>query len=162
METLVDDGKIRYIGVSNFYEGDLMKALRELKKNRVVSDQIEFSILARDAGKSLLDFYKKNGITAIAYSPFGTGALFGEQYRPLLEALTDIGKKYEKSAAQVALAWAIAEEPVVVIPKAGNKEHVLENIASADFELSGKDIKSINAVADGFTKEPHKPAFPIE
>lgn len=143
MEELVKQGKIRHIGVSNFSVSELKEARAVLKSNDIVSNQVEYSMLVRDPEEGLLDYCKREHITLIAYSPLARGALFGKKYDALRKKLDDVGRKYEKSASQVALNWLIRKEPVIAIPKASNAEHARENAEAAGFKLSEHDVKEI-------------------
>ena len=154
MELLVKQGKIRYIGVSNFSMGELEEARSVMKSNEIVSDQVEFSILARGPEKGLLEHCQKERITIIAYSPLGSGALYTPKYGKLLEALSAIGEAHGKTATQIALAWLLAKEGVVAIPKAGSKEHVLEDVGAADIKLGADELDSINTIIRRYSKAP--------
>ncbi len=154
MELLVKQGKIRYIGVSNFSARELEEARSVMKGNEIVSDQVEFSILTRDAEKGLLGHCQKEKTTLIAYSPLGSGALYTPKYAKLLEALSAIGKVHGKTATQVALAWLLAKEEVVAIPKAASKEHVIENVGAAEIKLSTDELGTINAMIRRYSKAP--------
>jgi diketogulonate reductase-like aldo/keto reductase len=144
MEKLVKDGKIRYIGVSNFSVEEMKAAQEALKVNELVTNQFEYSILVRGIEKDILGYCEKEKITVMAYSPLTHGALYKKEYSKLTDFLAGIGKAYSKTATQVALNWLICKEPVMVIPKASRKEHVMELIGSADWKLKPKDIGSIN------------------
>ncbi len=143
MEKLVDDGKIRYIGVSNFSIDEMTEAQESMKKYEIVSNQVEYSIITRAIENGLMDFCNNVGATTIAYSPFGSGRLFDKQYSGLLSVLCGIGTRYNKTATQVALNWVLSHDGVVAIPKAGNKEHMRENAEATSFNIDEKDIKSI-------------------
>lgn len=144
MEELKDSGRIRHIGVSNFSVKEFEEAQSALKGSRIVSNQVEYSVLVREPEGELLDYCARNGITLIAYSPLARGALRQKKYAKLAELLGDIGKKYEKSAEQVALNWLIGKKPVVAIPKSSSAEHTRDNVGAADFELGREDISRIN------------------
>lgn len=144
MEKLVHDGKIRYIGVCNFSMQEFEVAQEAMKKYEIVSNQVEYSVLSRDVEKGLLEYCTKNKITVIAYSPFGKGAFFSPRYSKVVSFLQEIGRKYNKSAPQVALNWLISKPAVVAIPLAGKKEHMIENAGAADWKLDRSDIEKIN------------------
>jgi diketogulonate reductase-like aldo/keto reductase len=154
MEKLVDDGKIRHIGVCNFSVEELREAQEALKKNEIVSDQVEYSIVVREAEEGLLDYCKKEGISLIAYSPLMHGRLFDPKYRPLTELLSQVGRKYGKTAAQVALNWLICKGNVVPIPKASSKEHVIELAGSMNWRLSGNDISRLDGFLSKYSRRP--------
>jgi hypothetical protein len=154
MELLVKQGKIRYIGVSNFSIGELEEARSVMKSNEIVSNQVEFSILTRDAKKGLLEHCQREKTTLIAYSPLGSGALYTLKYAKLLDELSAIGKAHGKTATQIALAWLLANEGVAVIPKAASKEHVIENVGAADIVLKDAELSRIDAVIRRYGKAP--------
>jgi len=144
MEELKDSGRIRHIGVSNFSVKEFEEAQSALKGSRIVSNQVEYSVLVREPEGELLDYCARNGVTLIAYSPLARGALHQKKYAKLAELLGDIGREYEKSAEQVALNWLIGKKPVVAIPKSSSAEHTRDNVGAADFELSSEDMGRIN------------------
>ena len=148
MEKLVDDGKISYIGVSNFTVKEMLDAQEALKKYDIVSNQVEYSLLMREIERQLLDFCTKNKITVIAYSPFGSGALFSSKYRGVLEALERIGAKHRKTATQVALNWLISKKQVVAIPKAGDRNHAIENAGAWGWKLSREEMSELNSLKE--------------
>jgi diketogulonate reductase-like aldo/keto reductase len=141
MEKLVNEGKIRYIGISNFSVEETIEAMNALSKYEIVSNQVEYSLLVRDIEKDLLEFCRKNRITVIAYSPLARGELLKGKY---YEFLSKIGKKYNKTAAQVALNWLIIKENVVAIPKAFSKAKIVENMGAYGWKLSDEDLKTID------------------
>jgi diketogulonate reductase-like aldo/keto reductase len=141
MERLANEGKIRYIGISNFSVEETIEAMNALSKYEIVSNQVEYSLLVRDIEKDLLDFCRKNKITVIAYSPLARGELLKGKY---YEFLSKIGKKYNKTAAQVALNWLIIKENVVAIPKAFSKSKIVENMGAYGWKLSDEDLKAID------------------
>jgi diketogulonate reductase-like aldo/keto reductase len=151
MEKLVDQGKIRHIGVSNFNLKELRAAQDAMKKHEIVSNQIEYSVLVRDFGDALSDYCKKNGITIIAYSPFGSGAFFDERYGNVHVILDDISKKHGKTAGQVALNWLISKGNISAIPKAGRLDHVEENAGATGWKLSPDEIKTIDSLGQSKT-----------
>ncbi len=141
MERLVDEGKIRYIGISNFSVEETVEAMNSLSKYEIVSNQVEYSLLVRDIERDLLPFCNKNKITVIAYSPLARGELLKGKY---YDFLLKIGKKYGKTPAQVALNWLIIQENVVAIPKALSKEKILENMGAYGWKLNEEDLKKID------------------
>ena len=145
MKQLVDEGKIRYIGVSNFSVKELEEAQEALKSNDIVSNQIEYSILVRNPEKGLSRYMADNHITLIAYSPLARGAIFAKRYAPVSAMLSEIGEKYGISASQGALAWLVSKPNVVAIPKASNPEHAKQNVESGSINLSEEDIAKIGS-----------------
>lgn len=154
MEKLVDEGKIRHIGVSNFSIAEVKEAQAAMKKYEIVSNQIEYSVLVRDPERGTLDFCKKEGITVIAYSPLGQGALYTRKYKPVLDLLGEIGAKYGKSPTQVALNWVLSKGNVSAIPKAGKTEHMIDNCGAVGWKMTGDDIARIDSFLEGTESGP--------
>ncbi len=152
MEKLVEDGKIRYIGVSNFYLDDLKKAQSVMKKQEIVSDQVEYNIVTRDIEKDgLFDYCNKNGIAIIAYSPLSHGKIFEKS--ALLSDLQKIGRRYSATPAEMSLAWLLSRENVFPIPKASNVEHMKENVNSVNIKLNDKDLHFLSGLEEKYHVE---------
>jgi len=146
MEELVKAGKIRHIGVCNFSARELQAAREALKDNDIVSDQIEYSVFVRDPIEDVGPYCAKEGITVIAYSPLARGMMFESERHKALAKLNDIGAKYGRTAAQVALGWLLSKEGVVAIPKAASIAHMRENAQAVDLKLGTKDLAAIDAM----------------
>ena len=82
MESLVGAGKVRYIGVSNFSVAQVKAAQAALSKAKIVSNQVEYSLVKRAVERELLAYCQQNGITVIAYSPLAVGLTQYNQQRP--------------------------------------------------------------------------------
>lgn len=150
MERLLNDGKIRYIGVCNFSLNGLKEAQTVLTNKRIVSIQVEYNLLDRSIEKNILPYCEENNLIAVAYSPLEQGRIASGQDR--LPVLRAIAEKYGATLAQVALSWLIAHRTVIVIPNATSEKHIFENARSVDFELSNEDISQISSV---FQQECH-------
>ncbi|MDE1860623.1 MAG: aldo/keto reductase [Candidatus Micrarchaeota archaeon] len=154
MEELVEEGKIRHIGISNFSVEEMEDAMAALKTHEIVSNQLEYSLLVRDIEDEVLGYCRKNKMTVIAYSPLARGLLFEPRNNGLLQVLLEIGKKRRKSAAQVALAWVISKADVVTIPKAANVEHMRENAGASEIKLTAAEIDRINGFLGDLSERP--------
>jgi 2,5-diketo-D-gluconate reductase A len=143
MEELYKEGKLRAIGVSNFYPDRLIDLI---KYNEVVPavNQVETHVFNQQV--KAREIMKKYGVQIQAWAPFAEGKnnLFSN------ETLNAIGDKYNKSSAQVALRYLI-QIGVSVIPKTVNKERMKQNIDVFDFELSNEDMDAIAALDRGET-----------
>jgi diketogulonate reductase-like aldo/keto reductase len=148
MEDLVDQGKIKHIGVSNFNVDELVEAQNAMKKYDIVSNQVEYSILVRDIEKELLEYCNNNKITTIAYSPLATGAIYSPKYKNVLDTLTAIGKEHDKTPTQVALNWLISKEGVVAIPKASTKDHTIENAGASGWHITQSEMAELDALKE--------------
>jgi len=134
MEKLVDEGKVRLIGVSNFSVRDLINAQAALAKQRIVANQVRYSLVERTIEGGLLQYCQKNGITVIAYSPLATSLANIGAVDPK-GVLRKVAEASSKSTAQVALNWCISKENVIAIPKASTVAHVQEDIGASGWKL---------------------------
>jgi diketogulonate reductase-like aldo/keto reductase len=135
MEELVDSGKIRFIGVSNFSVAELRKARLALSKYRVVSNQVRYSLVDRSVEVDLLRYCAENKITVIAYSPLACGVNHIKEKDPRA-ILSKVAALAGKTEAQVALNWCISRENVIAIPKASSVDHVVQNCDASGWRLS--------------------------
>ncbi|GBG97514.1 aldo/keto reductase [Lactococcus termiticola] len=133
MEQGVKDGKTKAIGVSNFHPHHL-DALLEVAEIKPVVNQIFAN--PSDLQEDLVAYNKAHDILTEAYSPLGTGKIFA------VEALKEIAVKYNKTVAQVVLAWSLAHG-LLPLPKSVTPERIRENADIFDIELSEADIKTI-------------------
>jgi aryl-alcohol dehydrogenase-like predicted oxidoreductase len=177
MADLVEAGKVRSVGVSNFNANMMRRAHAELKKRGLplVVNQMEYSLLERKIeSNGVLDAAKELGITIVAYTPLGYGLLTGkyhknpelfsqsprgfmlkrrfEQSRPIVAALEKIGKKYDATPGQVALNWVIYNqgEHVVAIPGATKVEHARQSAGAMQFKLSEDEINQLDELSREF------------
>lgn len=143
MERMIDDGKVRHIGVSNFSPKRLQKAMDSMKKYEIVSNQINISVEKPKNMEKHYELSQKLGYTIIAYSPFGHSGLKGLD-DSLEQTLVEIGQKHNASKYQIALAWLINNKRVQAIPKSTSPSHIKANAAAADIILSEGEMKQIN------------------
>jgi diketogulonate reductase-like aldo/keto reductase len=144
MEYLVDKGKIRYIGVSNFSVEETKEAMEALSKYEIVSNQVEYSILERSIEKDLIPYCEREKISIIAYSPLARGAIFRGN---AAEVLSRIAKKHNSTISQIALAWLIRNPIVVAIPKTSKKERAKEFLGAYEINLDEGDLRLINELS---------------
>ena len=140
MELLVDRGKVRFIGVSNFHMHDLKNAQKAMTKHKIVSNQVRYNLIDRTIELGLLEYCRQQKITVIAHSPLASGpsSIMAKDPERVLEK---IAKNRSKSAVQVALNWCVSTKGIVTIPKANSIDHVKENCAASDFDLSPEEIQ---------------------
>lgn len=144
MEELYKAGRIRAIGVCNFYP----ERLADLCVNAEIIpmvNQVELHPFFQQAGA--LENMKEFGVQPEAWGPMAEGR-HGIFTHPVL---TEIGKKYGKTAAQVALRWNV-QRNVVIIPKSTHKERMEENLNIWDFQLSEEDMTAIAALDLGHSE----------
>lgn len=143
LESLIDQGKVRFMGVSNFMLRDLKKARGATTKHQIVSNQVRFNLIDRTIEGGLLRYCQESGITIIAHSPLATGLQTIQAMDP--EGVLDtLAKAKSRTVAQIALNWCLANKGIVTIPKASSVEHVRENCAAADFALSPKELQLLS------------------
>ena len=135
MEEAYETGKLKAIGVCNFYPHNLADFCETVKVKPAVC-QVELHPFFQQ--ENALALMKEYGVTPEAWGPFAEGN-HGIFTHPVL---TEIGKKYGKSAAQVALRWNV-QRGVVVIPKSIHKERMEQNMDIWDFTLSDADMAEI-------------------
>ena len=141
MEEAYRAGKLRAIGVSNFYPDRLIDLCQFAEMTPAVN-QVETHVYQQQ--KTAHEYMKKYGVQHEAWGPFAEGkkSCFTNP------VLTGIGAKHGKSAAQVALRFLIQSD-VVVIPKSTHRERMEENLDIFDFALSGEEIDTIRALDEG-------------
>ncbi len=144
MEELQAEGKIKSIGVSNFFQEHLEALLKTAKVTPSIN-QIEFH--PGFWQQELTEYCQKQNIVIEAWSPLGKAVVFDN------EVLTSIATKHNKSVAQVCLRWVIQHD-VIAIPKSTTPKRIIENLEIFDFELTEEEMNSIDALPKmGFSGE---------
>src|SRR5712671_2725182 len=119
METLVDRGQVRYIGVSNFSLRELRTAQEVMTKYPIVSNQVLYNLNRREIERDLLPYCFTNRVTVIAYTPLDDGRLAARPQfppSPRMQALEMVAAHVQKTLAQVALNWCTSRPNVITIP----------------------------------------------
>jgi len=143
MEELVKQGKVRFVGLSNFTVPEFEQAQAALSKVKLASNQMRYSIVDRSMEVEMLPYCDKNRVTLLAYSPLG------HSFQNILAAdsqgvLEDLARDTGKTKAQVALNWCLCKTGVVVIPKTESSEHMAENCQSSGWRLNGEQIARLD------------------
>jgi aryl-alcohol dehydrogenase-like predicted oxidoreductase len=170
MADAVDAGKVRAVGVSNYSAQQLRTAHAALAERGIplASNQVEYSLLHRAPEvDGVLDACGELGITLIAYQPLAQGVLtgkyrpgdrptgirrFGRYYRrdglknaqPVVALLHEIGQRYSRTPAQVALRWLIQKENILPIPGAKNGRQAASNAEALSFTLVAGEIEALD------------------
>jgi diketogulonate reductase-like aldo/keto reductase len=131
LEGLRESGKIRDWGVSNFDTADMEELVAVAGGAAVATNQVLYNLSRRGIEWDLLPWCRKRGIPLMAYSPVEQGRILSN---PALGS----------RPAQMALAWLLRQPDVMVIPKAATAEHVRDNRAALDVELTGGDLKRLD------------------
>jgi aryl-alcohol dehydrogenase-like predicted oxidoreductase len=176
MATLVEEGKIGSVGVSNFSAEQMRQAHTALIKHGLplASNQVRFNLLDRNIEKQgVLDTVKELGITVIAYSPLAQGLLTGkfhknpslinklplyrkraarrmlEKSRPLVALLEEISSSYDCTPSEIALSWVInyAGDKVVAIPGASKADHIAQNVNAMNLKLTDNEMKKLDEIS---------------
>jgi aryl-alcohol dehydrogenase-like predicted oxidoreductase len=168
MARLQKEGKVRWIGVSNF---DAVELPRANEIARVTSLQPPYSLIRREIESEVLPYCRSNNIGVIVYSPMASGLLTGAMTRQriakfpasdwrsrdeefteprlsknlaLVERLREVGQKYGRPPGQIAIAWTLCNPAVTgAIVGARNAEQVERNVGAADLELTDEDVSKI-------------------
>jgi methylglyoxal/glyoxal reductase len=140
MASLLEKGVCRAIGVSNYTINHLEELLASSALIPAVN-QVEFSPFLYQ--KDLLEFCKRNRIQLEAYSPLTQGKKLDHP------ALVALAKKYNKTAAQILIRWAIEHE-LVVIPKSVHPSRIKENADVFDFSIGREDMALLDGLDEGF------------
>lgn len=155
MDYLVEQGMVKFIGVSNFSVEQMQEA-QKYSKNKIVANQIPYNLatrntnLDRNTGRvgscinmesEIIPYCQKNDIIIMAYRPIERGFLL--KPNSLLDGLS---KKYGKTKAQVAINWLVSKKNIIAIPKSTDMDHLKENLGAIGWQLSDEDIKLLDAM----------------
>jgi diketogulonate reductase-like aldo/keto reductase len=137
-EQLKRDGKIRHWGVSNL-DADEMEDLAGLPAgNQCQTDQVLYNLSRRGPEFDLLPWCRQRSMPVMAYSPVEQGRLARNA------RLDAVAARHGATAGQIALAWVMAQDGVIAIPKAVQPEHVRQNVAALDIALSADDLADLD------------------
>ncbi|MAU22634.1 MAG: aldo/keto reductase [Martelella sp.] len=187
LDVLVRDGKVRYVGVSNFSGWQIMKALGLADRHgwpRYVANQVYYSLIGRDYEWDLMPLGAEQGLGALVWSPLGWGRLTGKikrgtplpegsrlhdtaSYGPpvedehlfrVVDALEDVAAEVGKTVPQVALNW-LTTRPTVssVIIGARNEAQLLQNLGAVGWKLSSEQIAKLDKSSAVDAPYPHFP-----
>ncbi|MBE1206581.1 aldo/keto reductase [Aminobacter carboxidus] len=137
-EELRQSGKIRHWGVSNF-DADDMEEMGRLRAGKgAQTNQVLYNLTRRGIEFDLLPWCREAGVPVMAYSPVEQGALADNK------GLAAIAARHDATAAQIALAWVMAQRGVIAIPKATRLDHVRQNAAARDIRLAPQDLAELD------------------
>jgi aryl-alcohol dehydrogenase-like predicted oxidoreductase len=185
LDTLVRQGKVRYIGCSNFSAWHIMKAVGVAERDRYqrfVSQQIHYTLETRDAENELIPVSIDQGLGILVWSPIAGGLLSGKHRRNqtapegtrqfagwteppirdeerlwnIVDTLVAIGEERGVSAAQVALAWLIGRKGITSVIIGGRTESQFkDNLASADLKLTDEERTKLDKVSEPWLQYPY-------
>jgi diketogulonate reductase-like aldo/keto reductase len=144
MEMLVEDGKVRFLGVSNFSLEQMRKAEEALSKNKLASNQVEYNLKERRIETNLLPYCEEKDIVILPYRPIAHGALTTPEGK-LKAVMDEISQKHDgKTPAQIALNWLMTKSKVMFpIPRASRPERILENVEAVGWQLTAEDCQRL-------------------
>lgn len=137
-DTLMDVGKIRNWGVSNFDVADMEDLIGLARGDEVSTDQVLYNLEYRGIEFDLLPWCERRGVPIMAYSPIEQGRLLGH---PVLRS---VAARHQVTPSQAALAWVLRRDDVCAIPRASKPAHVRENRAALDVRLSAGDLAELD------------------
>jgi diketogulonate reductase-like aldo/keto reductase len=142
-EQLVEQGKIRSWGVSNFAVDDLEQALAIAGPGRIACNQVLYHLGERAIEHRVLPWCVDHGVTVVGYSPFGSGS-FPAPDSPGGRVLADVARAHGATSHAVALAFLVRDEALLTIPKAAQASHVRANAAAATLVLSAEEVVRVD------------------
>jgi diketogulonate reductase-like aldo/keto reductase len=142
LNELVETGKVRNLGVSNF-DLDLLEQARQLSAIPLVTDQVPYSVLNRtNAQNGILAYCQQYGMILTAYKPVEKGRVHE------LAALNALAIKVGATPVQIALSWLINQPNVITIPKSLNAAHLRENLAALKLGLGEDELAILDNLAE--------------
>jgi len=132
-----DAGLCRNIGVSNFTKPYIAKAIELLGDRKIFTNQVELHVYLHNT--PIVADCRSKDITMTAYSPLARGAVLDD---PVLQR---IGAAHEATASQIALAWLLGEGHII-IPSAGSKGRIAENLGAGDITLTAEQHAEVTAL----------------
>ena len=174
MDQLLEEGKIRYVGLSNFHNALVQEAMDCLENGEIVVNEVEYNLLERNIEKEIIPFLKQKEMSALTYYPLMSGFLttnydknstfpendFRNQYelfrhkenfdrsQELFEALREIAANHDVSPSEVAINWLLKDKEVIPIPGAKKRSHIESNIHATEWRMTKDEIKRLNTITD--------------
>jgi diketogulonate reductase-like aldo/keto reductase len=139
---LVDDGKVRFIGVCNFELRDLRRAQAALGRHQLVSNQVNLSLGHRVACGEFADYCRQQAITLLAYSP-----LAGDPRKILARdsksTIAALAGTHGKSPSQILLNWLVGQGNTIALARSSSPAHLLDNLACLGWRLNAEEMESL-------------------
>ncbi|MGE5463591.1 MAG: aldo/keto reductase [Syntrophothermus sp.] len=141
LNKLVQDGKVRHLGVSNF-KLKLLKKVQEYAETPILTNQVPYRIPDRTyVVNGVIEYCQQNDILITAYSPVKFRSV------QVNKTLNEIAQAHSATPFQIALAWLVRQPRVITIPMSFNPQHIRENFEAAEIELTQEEFQALNGVA---------------
>jgi len=142
-QALKQAGKIRDYGVSNFDQPDMDEATALPGGDEIVTDQVLYNLRHRGIEWDLLPWCRERGIPIMAYSPIEHSP---REQQGMLDhpRLRLVAARHQATPAQIALAWLLQQEDIIVIPKASHPAHIRENCVALTLKLTNEDLLDLD------------------
>jgi len=174
MDQLLKEGKIRYVGVSNYHKALVQEAKSNLKNGEIIVNELEYNLVNRNVEKEILPFLRRHRIAVLAYYPLLSGFLTAKydenavlpehdfrnhwelfkhkenfaRSQVLFETLRQIAEEHDVAPAEVAINWLLKDEDVIPIPGAKKKSQIESNAHAAQWRLKKDEISRLTAITD--------------
>jgi diketogulonate reductase-like aldo/keto reductase len=138
LNKLVRDGKVKYLGVSNF-NLKLLQQSQAFSETPLITNQVPYSLSERSYVRNgVLEYCQQNNILLTAYEPVDKGNLRSNK------TLESIARAHSATIFQIALAWVISKPRIITIPMSFNPQHIRENFEAASIELAKEEISALD------------------
>lgn len=174
MDQLIIDGKVRYVGLSNFPNALVKEAKNHLQNGEIIIDELEYNLIIRSIEKEILPFLRRHKISVFAYCPLSSGFLtakydentilpendFRNHYelfknkgnftrcRILFMTMKQIADNHDVSPAEVAINWLLKDKDIIPIPGAKNESQIETNIHATHWSLTKEEISRLTTITD--------------
>lgn len=174
MDQLLIEGKIRYVGVSNYHNALVQEAMSSLQNGEIITNELEYNLINRSIEKEILPFLRQQRIVVLAYCPLLSGFLttkydentiltkddfrnYWELFKNkenftrskvLFETMRQIAEEHDVSPAEVAINWLLKEKDIIPIPGAKKMSQIESNIHATQWCLRKDEISRLTAITD--------------
>jgi aryl-alcohol dehydrogenase-like predicted oxidoreductase len=174
MDQLLTEGKIRYVGVSNYHNALVQEAMSNLQNGEIIANELEYNLINRNIEKEILPFLRRQRIAVLAYYPLLSGFLTTKydentilsesdfrnywglfkhkenftRSKELFETIRQIAEEHDVSPAEVSINWLLRESDIIPIPGAKKKSQIESNIHATQWRLRNDEISRLTAITD--------------
>ncbi len=179
MDQLLTEGKIRYVGVSNYHNALVQEAISNLQNGEIIANELEYNLINQSIEKEILPFLRQQKIVVLAYYPLLSGFLTTKydentilpkddfrnnwelfkhrenftRFQVLFQTMRQIAEEHDASPAEVAINWLLREKDIIPIPGAKKKSQIETNIHATQWCLKKDEISRLTAITDNLELE---------